>query len=345
MEINDAFKSDIDDIKNDICIIKNSVNTLSLAFNKHIQDHLIASSITQTENLNIAVLDNNQVKTDVDAIKNLQISTDLNDISSSDQLSETETIKYNLIDYSFIQSNDNNKSLLEILYQQDKNMYSCYHSNFIKFCHCAVNLVEEVIKIFLEKKFINIIEENNDKLLQACDLLEEKYQEKSFTFPDIYISKNQYNKINKTNVDDYYYNSSRDEYLSLANLKEAKIIFTLELCFLTLYGEDFYNIPDFKPKRPAVQSQTSSKALKRPSDKLASSLEPLNKEFYYFINNARDFRNKIAHNEYNKQEQKKQIDELLLKKPHLKNTENNYDGIVKAVTWLIRQIYVAIKQG
>ncbi|WP_448268434.1 hypothetical protein [Nostoc sp. DSM 114159] len=332
-------KNDIDNIKNDISIIKNNINTLSLAFNKHIQEHLIASSATQNDNLNAAVSD-----TDVSITSNLPISPESNDTFNPENQSELE-IKDNLIDYSFIENIDTNKLLLQILYNNNKNMLSCYQSNFLKFCDCAVSLVEEVIKIFLEKKFIDI-GQDSDNLLQACDLLEKKYKEKLFTFPDIYISKNEYKKLsnNNTNIDDlYYYNSNIEQHLSLSKLKEAKIIFTLELCFVTLYGKNFYSINYSKPRHRKTNLQTSSKALKRPPTKLAFSLEPLNKEFYSLIDDARKFRNIIEHNQNNREERNKKLQEMLLKKPYLKNIENNYDGIAEAVTWLIRQLYVAMR--
>ncbi|WP_375513776.1 hypothetical protein, partial [uncultured Nostoc sp.] len=155
-----------------------------------------------------------------------------------------------------------------------------------------------------------------------------------------YPAKNQYNPY-KGNTDDYYYYSNKESYLSLTKLKESDIIFMLELCFVTLYGNDFYK---FNYKRPrSVNLQTSSTVLKRPPTKLASSLQPLNKEFYYVIDHARDFRNAIVHNENNREEQKKRIQGLLSKKPYLKNIQNNYDKIVEAVSWFIHQVYFAMK--
>ncbi|MHC5938447.1 hypothetical protein [Nostoc sp.] len=98
-----------------------------------------------------------------------------------------------------------------------------------------------------------------------------------------------------------------------------------------------------RPRPRSTNLQTSSKALKRPPTKLAFSLEPLNKEFYSLIDDARKFRNIIEHNQNNREEQNKTLQKLLLEKPYLKNTENNYDGIVEALTWFIRQVYFAIK--
>ncbi|MEH2232309.1 MAG: hypothetical protein V7K71_22235 [Nostoc sp.] len=338
MEIND---NDIDDIRNDISMLKNSIDTLSLAFNKHIQKHLNDSSAIHNDNVNITELDNNEVQTDVSITNNLNINIQQNDTFNIDNQSELERKKHNLIDYSFIDKK-NNKLLIDIISANNRNMSSCYQSDFLKFCGHSVSLVEEVIKIFLEKKFINI-ESDNDKLLEACDLLEKEYLEnkpKTFIFPKIYIPKKQYNPY-KGNTDDYYYYSSKESYLSLMKLKETDIIFMLELCFVTLYGNDFYK---FNYRRPrSVNLQTSSTVLRRPPTKLASSLQPLNKEFYYVIDHARDFRNAIVHNENNREEQKKRIQGLLSKKPYLKNIENNYDGIVEAITWFIHQVYFAMK--
>lgn len=311
MDKNEHFNVEINNIKNDISIIRNNIDNLSLAFTKHIQEHPIvsASSAKQNDNSKIAVLDNN-----------------------------LEIPKCNLIDYSFIENEDKNKSLLEIVSNSDKNMSSCYQSNFLQFCFCAVGLVEDVIKIFLEKKFIDI-EEGNDSLLKACDLLEREYQKKTWNFPNIYISKNQYNPHEQDTS--YTYNSNKEEYLSLTKLKRADIIFTLELSFVTLYGADFYKKNYILPRR--VNLQPSSKALKRPSAKLPSSLEPLNKEFYSYIDHARQFRNIIVHNKNNIKAQEQELQQLLSKKRYLKKTENNYDGIVESVTCFIRQVYIAMK--
>jgi hypothetical protein len=126
----------------------------------------------------------------------------------------------------------------------------------------------------------------------------------------------------------------------LPNLKNANISFTLELFFVTLYGQSFYSNNNIRAS--TVNLPTSSKVLKRPSPKVLSSIEPLNKEFYDRIDNARIFRNTITHNENNKEEQKKQLQEKLSKKPKLRKSENDYDGIIEAVNWLIRQLYCAM---
>lgn len=332
MEINN---NDIDDIKNDLSIIKNNIDALSLAFDKHIQEHLIASSTTQN-NVNTALLDTDKVKTDVSIINNLSNSTALNDIFNTEKESEIELIKCNLIDYSFIPNSNKNKPLIEILHTSNRNINVSYQKNFLEFCSCAVALVENVMSLFLEKKFIDIEKQNNN-LLKACDLLEIEYKNKPLNFPQIYIPENQYNIDTKNINDRYYYNLNKGQNLSLTNLKRADIIFTLELCFIILYGKDFYREPYIKPR--SVNLQPSLKAVKRPSPKLASSPEPLNKEFYRLIDHARVFRNIIVHNKYNIEAQNKERQEQLLKKSYLKNTENNYDEILEAVTWFIRQMY------
>ncbi|MFN6513192.1 MAG: hypothetical protein RMY29_001655 [Nostoc sp. CreGUA01] len=211
-----------------------------------------------------------------------------------------------------------------------------YKTSFLEFCRCAVGLVEDIIKIFLEKKFF---EEDNDQLLKACDLLEKKYPEikpKTWRFPNIYIPNHEFNP-HKVNIYDYYYISHRESHLSLINLKAANINFTLELCFITLYGEGFYKTTDNKSRISNVQ--TSNKALKRPSNKLASSLEPLNKRFYHRIDHAREFRNSFEHNPNNREAQQKNLQEKLSRYNKLKDDLDNYDGILEAVTWFIRQMY------
>jgi hypothetical protein len=201
-----------------------------------------------------------------------------------------------------------------------------------------MGLVEEVIKIFLEKKFIAIDNEENDKLLKACDLLENKYQSQGWVFPNIFLPKNQYNSHN-SNPDYYCYLSKKESYLSLIHLTGAKIIFTLELCFLVLYGEKFcqnsYHISH------NVNSLTSSKALKKPSPRIASSVEPLRKDFYFLIDAAQKFRNIIVHNKTNKERQQNELKKLRNNR-YIKenNVENNYDGILEAVNWFIRQMYI-----
>lgn len=333
MEIND---NDIDDIKNDISIIKNNIDTLSLAFKKHIQEHLIASSVTQNDGVTTTVLDNSENKSDVSIIKSSL------DAYTSENKTETilnydnKSIHHDLINYSFIDKNDKNKLLIEIISNSQKNMCPLYETNFLEFCRCAVGLLEDVIKIFLEKKFF---EENNDQLLKACNLLEKNYLErkpKAWDFPNIYIPNHEYNPP-KVNTDDYYYISNKEAHLSLPKLKAGNIIFTLELCFITLYGENFYKETDTKSR--IINVQTSNKALKRPSAKLGYSLEPLNKKFYFRINNARDFRNIFAHNPNNEEAQQNELQEKISKYKKLADDLNNYDGILEAVTWFIRQMY------
>jgi hypothetical protein len=339
MEQNDDLKNDIHEIKNDICIIKNNIDTLSLAFNKHIQEHLITSSGTQSDSANTSESDNT-VQDNVSNINKLNSSLDINDAISEYKELGKEILKDNLIDFAFIENNDNNKLFLQILYNSNKNMSSCYQRDFLKFCDCAISLVEEVIKFFLVKKFNDIEDEDeNDNLLQACDLLEKKYKEKSFSFPELYISTETYNKYYMYEPDNFCYISNKIQYLSLDKLKEAKISFKLELVFVTLYGNNFY-ITNTRPAN--INLPTSSKALKRPPVKLPTSIESLNIKFYYLIDNARKFRNIIEHNQNNREEQEKQIELLLLKTPKLRNTYNNYDGIVEAVSWFIRQLYIAI---
>ncbi|MFM2064891.1 MAG: hypothetical protein RLZZ507_4562 [Cyanobacteriota bacterium] len=330
MDTNDDLRKNIDDIKSDISMIKTSIATLSLEFNTHIQNH----SVTSNNPANTAVLVHD-VKTDI----SIENNVDINDTDNSVKSIESKLVKPNLIDYPFIENNDNNKSLIEILEDSNKKLYPFYKKNFLKFCDHSVSLVEEVIKIFLEQKFINIDidDEDNDKLVKACNLVEKKYQNKNWDFPHIYIPKHQYNP-HKRNPDDYRYISNRNSYLSLPYLTEGKIVFTLELSFVILYGEIFYKEPYTRCRN--VSSKTSSQALKRPSAKLPSSHDLLNKEFYYLIDDAREFRNVIEHNKNNSIRRNKKLQELLSKKQYLQNTENNYDGILEAVNWLIRQMYI-----
>ena len=284
MDTNDDVIKNIDDIKSDISIIKNSIATLSLEFYTHIQDH----SVSPNKTGNTAVLVHD-VKADI-SIKN---NGHINDIDNSENSIESEVVKTNLIDYSFINDNNDNKSLIQVLSASNKNINPLYKKHFLEFCRCAMGLVEEVIKIFLEKKFIAIDNEENDKLLKACDLLENKYQSQGWVFPNIFLPRNQYNYHN-SNPDYYCYLSKKESYLSLIHLTGAKIIFTLELCFIVLYGEKFcqnsYHISH------NVNSLTSSKALKKPSPRIASSIEPLRKDFYFLIDATQKFRNIIVHN-------------------------------------------------
>lgn len=332
---NDDVKKYINEIKNDISSIKHEINTLSEKFEEHIKDH----SSTYLENKDSIKNDllKNNIYTDNDLDGSVQLSND----SVVEEQDELEIEKSSLIDYLFIENSSNNQSLINTIRSSNKNISACYKRNFLTFCRCAISLIEEVIKIFLEKKFFDI-ENDNDKLLQACDILELEYLENKpnkLKFPHIYISKQEYNRY-KRNPNDYYYYSKRELYLSLKILKGSDIIFTLELCFVILYGKSFYNKSYVKPHN--VNLQTPSKAIKRPIAKLASSIEPLNKQFYYCIDNVRKLRNTIVHNENNKEEQEKQFQEQLSKDQYLRNLENNYDGIIEAITWLIRQIYFAM---
>ncbi|MEH1804558.1 hypothetical protein [Nostoc sp.] len=331
MEIND-----IDEIKNDISSIKNSIDTLSLEFKKHIQEHLITSSVAQNSSVSTTVLDNSENKSNVSiTASNLDTYT-VENPTKRIVTYDNKSIDNDLIGYSFIDNNSKNKLLIEIICNSNKNMRSLYQTSFLEFCRCAVGLVEDVIKIFLEKKFF---EENNDQLLKACNLLEKKYLEKkpkAWNFPNIYIPNHEYNP-HKVNTDDYYYISNKEAHLSLPKLKAGNISFTLELCFITLYGEDFYKTTDTKSS--IINVQTSNKALKRPSAKLSYSLEPLNKKFYSRINNARDFRNIFAHNPNNEEAQQNELQEKVSRYKKLADDLNNYDGILEAVTWFIRQMY------
>ncbi|MBN3951484.1 MAG: hypothetical protein HWQ38_35450 [Nostoc sp. NMS7] len=125
--------------------------------------------------------------------------------------------------------------------------------------------------------------------------------------------------------------------MSLSKLKAANVNFTLELCFITLYGEDFYKRTDTKSRISNVQ--TSNKALKRPTAKLASSLQPLNKEFYYRIDHAREFRNSFEHNPNNREAQQNNLQEKISMYKKLEDDLDNYDGILEAVIWFLRQMY------
>ncbi|MDZ8077837.1 MAG: hypothetical protein RMX35_01850 [Nostoc sp. DcaGUA01] len=333
MEIND---NDIDDIKNDISIIKNNIDTLSLAFKKHIQEHLIASSATQNDGVTTTVLDNSQNKSDVSIIKS---SLDVYPVENQTETIpnyDNKSIRTDLIDYSFIDKNDKNKLLIEIMFNSNKNMCPLYETNFLGFCRCAFGLVEDVIKIFLEKKFF---EEKNDQLLKACDLFEKKYPEikpKKWIFPDIYLPNREYN-AHKVNTDHYCYISNKEAYLSLPKLKSQNMNFRLELCFIILYGEDFYK--EKSANTISRNVQTSNKALKRPSAKLPSSLELLNKKFYFRIDNVREFRNIFEHNPNNEEAQQNELQEKMSKYKKLEDDLDNYDGILEAVTWFVRQMY------
>ncbi|MBS3026588.1 MAG: hypothetical protein HCA25_05695 [Dolichospermum sp. DET50] len=90
-----------------------------------------------------------------------------------------------------------------------------------------------------------------------------------------------------------------------------------------------------------VNSLTSSKALKKPSPRIASSVEPLRKDFYFLIDAAQKFRNIIVHNKTNKERQQNELKKLRNNR-YIKenNVENNYDGILEAVNWFIRQMYI-----
>ncbi|GAX34999.1 hypothetical protein [Nodularia sp. NIES-3585] len=331
-------KNDIDDIKNDISTIKNDINSLSLAFNKHLEEHSVFPSIIQKVPVNAGALDEPNLKTDCSINNNLCIPREINNPFDSDKQTEVEIVQQKLIAYSFIKNNENNKSLIEILTINDKNMDSLYQKNFLRFCGCAISLVEEVIKIFLQKKFINI-ETDNDSLLQACDILEKKYLAKNFNFPEIYRPQNEGNPYQE-DMNDYYYYSNKGSFLSLTKLKNSHISFKLELCFIILYGKDFYKPNSSRPR--IINSTTSSKALKRPSAKIASSSEPLNKNFYYLIDNARKFRNIIEHNKNNREEQENNLKNLLDNNQSCKKNYDDFDGIIEAVNWLIRQIYCAM---
>lgn len=329
MDTNDDFRKNIDDIKSDISMIKNSIATLSSEFNTHIQEH----SVTSNNPANTAVLVHD-IKTDISIENNVNI----NDNDNLQNSLESASDKFNLIDYSFIKNNDDNKSLIQVLLASSKNINSLYKKRFLEFCRCAIGLVEEVIQIFLEKKFIAIDNEENNNLLKACDLLENKYQNINWKFPNIFLTKQQYN-YHKLNPAHYYYISKKESYLSLINLRKADIIFTLELCFIILYGEKF-DIKSYQTSHN-VNSLTSSKALQKPTPRLAFAVEPLRKEFYFLIDAARKFRNIIVHNKTNKERQQNELQELR-KNRYIKenNVENNYDGILEAVNWFIRQMYI-----
>jgi hypothetical protein len=328
MDTNDDFRKNIDDIKSDISMIKTSIDTLSLEFNTHIQNH----SVTSNNPANTAVLVHD-IKTDI----SIENNVDINDTDNLENSIDSESDKFNLIYYSFIENNDNNKSLLKVLSVSNGNMNPLYKKDFLQFCSCTVGLVESVMKIFLKNKFF---EENNDRLLKACDLVEQKYPDtkpKTWKFPDIYLSKDKYND---QNVNDYYYQPKRDEYLSLDKLKGQDIYFKLELCFVILYGDNFYKKP--YSETPTINSnrQTSNQALRRPSPKITSSIEPYNKKFYDRINNAREFRHIFTHDPYNPKGQQEELEKKLSKYNKLKNDLDNYDGILEAVNWFIRQMYI-----
>ncbi|MEW6497539.1 MAG: hypothetical protein AB1589_34305, partial [Cyanobacteriota bacterium] len=181
----------------------------------------------------------------------------------------------------------------------------------------------------------------------ACSLLEKDYIRRHWLMPSIYVSRDIVVKWRQQGGDDddnYYWDVDKRKYLSLIELEKGKIIFTLELCFVIFFKAEFYErkstftIFNYE-KNEKNRKQHSSRAIHRQPTKSTTVSGSLKIEYYYRLDNAREFRNIFTHNQSDKTTQEERINSL---KPYRKVDQDNYDGILEATQWLILQIDAAL---
>ncbi|MBD2016676.1 hypothetical protein H6F96_22255 [Microcoleus sp. FACHB-53] len=262
---------------------------------------------------------------------------DLQEIIPITESNESRKTSISIINYSSIQSH----KIKELINSCNKNLSSCKENGlFIEFCSSIAGLIEDVIRFFLRRKFRELQNGNNEDLLEACSLLE-RDTSKPWKMPKLYISRNDVIRFRQQFGDeDDTYHPDGDKYLSLSSLEKAPSIFMFELCFILLFRDNFHQQKkDFSysgyMKIMKNNRQIISAATQRQPRKLANSSSNLNMEYYYRLNNVRKFRNIYEHNKNNKSKQEEEIREL---KDYIKIDLDNYDGIIKAVQWLLFQL-------
>jgi hypothetical protein len=206
-------------------------------------------------------------------------------------------------------------------------------------------LVEEACRIFLRKKFHELQDEKNQDILEACSLLDNDYLRRGWTMPSIYVGRDKVLKSRQQVGDDddnYYLDADQGKYLSLIELEKGKIRFTLELCFVILCKAKFYQqkstltIYNYeKQEKNRKQHSYRDRAIQRKPPKSITGSDSLKIEYYYRLDNAREFRNIFAHNQSDKTTQEEKINKL---KFYTEVDRDNYDGILEATQWLILQI-------
>jgi hypothetical protein len=306
----DELRIDINEIKSDVAFLK-------------------ANFISLVETLKVNITNDNKGQNVQE--KNLTITP--------------ETSNFSLINSSDIQFD----KLKNIVVSYDENLYNCKNKKlFIEFCHFAIGLVEEVCRFFLRKKFQELQDEKNQDILDAYSLLENDYHKRKWSMPlSIYVSREIVLKWRQQVGDDhdnYYLDADKGKYLSLIELEKGKIIFTLELCFVILFKAKFYNqkstfnIYKYETNE-RKRKQDSCIAIQRQPAKSLTASDSLKIEYYYRLDNAREFRNIFTHNQSDKTTQEEQINNL---KPYRKVDRDNYDGILEATQWLILQMDSAL---
>lgn len=366
----DELKRDIDEIKNDIFILK--TNVVSIV--KHLR--LKVDDTLNIENINIDIQEStvNKISIDVqdsskteeaELEKFFQSSLESTGIIAISQETLTQKNEISLEDIELSEeviqkpksqelvAEDNEKLLIDFSFidkEQAKRIADSYSKklkaykekdNFLKFCDAAISLIEDFVKRFIKRKFRELVAEKNRQLIEGYALLENDWREKRFTLDSIYARKNDvlYRQKDFPDEDEkYYFDADKGEYLALVLLEKSKMSFLTELCFAVMYGSEFYKQKNrLSQFRKSVQSQTSSAAFQRPVLKSGVNSQTVKLKHYYDkLYSAKQFRNIYEHNKNNKQ---KQYEEIENQKPYVKADLNKYNEIAEAVQWFVYQLY------
>lgn len=359
MDSDDEIRRDIKEIKSDIFALRtdfeNLVKTLKTQLPVIDENNIVfANAASKAEidtSQSITLVDNSVElvsevsekkcnKVEINAsIENQLLINELRNSGDTPVVAST----ISLIDYSNIK----NSALKAIGAEYGEKLYKHREKKlFVEFCYFIVGLLEETIRVFVRKKFNELQEEENKDLLEACSLLEVNYLQRNWNMPkNLYVSRSTIKKWGQYQQslapeDNYYFDADKGEYFSLIELEKGKISFTLELCFVLLLKQEFYkqkssfSVAEYE-KRSRNRKQSYSPATQRQPFSSPSISKSLKTEYYYRLDNTRQFRNIYEHNKSDKNTQEKRINEF---KPYVKIDRDNYDGILEAARWLISQI-------
>lgn len=316
----DDLRDDINEIKSSIVLLK----TIVLSIAQHLKISLPLQDIKLEHEFQ-------------DLLNQLSTPTAPSlDEKSSIQEEILAPKNFFLIDPKFAKT----ESVRKIVASYDKNLSSCKgRGEFLQFCYFAISLLEDFVKRFIRRKFQELVESENTDILDGYFLLERGYQKENRNMENVYVDKNtKLFRCRQFPDDEDRFYLVGDKYLSLISLEKSKMYFLTELCFATLYKEDFflqnYRIRSSNSSRDP-QTQSLPESFKRPIKKSKSDASRFQKKYYDRISNARNFRNIYEHNKDNKVQQQKEIES---KSRYVREDLNNYDGILEAVMWLIHQL-------
>ncbi|HEY9851344.1 MAG TPA: hypothetical protein V6D28_17880 [Leptolyngbyaceae cyanobacterium] len=238
-----------------------------------------------------------------------------------------------VINYSIIKD----PKIKKLAFDYNKNIgKSKDKKDFYKFCYYVAGLVEEIAKVFLERKFRELQKGKNIDLSEAYSLVNINFKPSGkLRLPNIYVSWLEQGSDESNN-----YHLDGNQYLSLIELRKGDSWFLLDMCFAILWKTNFYeqkNKFSFKNYEEMTRKnkQIIPAAIQRQSSNVKISNVLLNMEYYFRLNNIRTFRNKYEHNKSNTAQFNQEIDFL---KNYVKVDIDNYNGILEAANWLLIQL-------